>query len=125
MEDDDQTRKSPIPGRPPIPDLAGKQGGNPRFPGPTRPESGIRKSPVSRFGRDRESRSRDRESGSRGRHAGDFLVGAELRIDWAAGCLGPGALVAMKGHGVARGQRGTGAVAQWLRGAQVALLASM
>ena len=71
MEDDDQTRKSPIP-VPPIPDLAGKRGGNPRFP--TRPESGIGKSPVSRFGRDRESRSRDRESGSRGRHAGDFLV---------------------------------------------------
>jgi hypothetical protein len=35
---------------------------------------GIGKSPVSRFGRDRESRSRDRESGSRGRHDGDFLV---------------------------------------------------
>ena len=50
---------------------------------------------------------------------------AGLRIDWAAGCLGPGALVAMKGHGVARGQRGTGAVAQWLRGVQVAPLASM
>ena len=57
MEDDDQTRKSPIP-VPPIPDLAGKRGGN----------------PASRFGRDRESRSRDRESGSRRRHAGDFLV---------------------------------------------------
>ena len=53
MEDDDQTRKSPIP-VPPIPDLAGKRGGNPAS---------------------RESRSRDRESGSRGRHAaGDFLV---------------------------------------------------
>ena len=46
MEDDDQTRKSPIP-VPPIPDLAGKRGGNPRFP--TRPESGIGKSPVSRM----------------------------------------------------------------------------
>jgi hypothetical protein len=58
MEDDDQTRKSPI-HVPPIPDLAGKRGGN----------------PASRFGRDRrESRSRDRESGSRRRHAGDFLV---------------------------------------------------
>ena len=45
-----QTRKSPIP-VPPIPDLAGERGGNPRFP--TRPESGIGKSPVSRFGRDR------------------------------------------------------------------------
>jgi hypothetical protein len=56
MEDasDDQTRKSPIP-VPPIPDLAGKRRGNPRFP--TGPESGIGKSPVSRFGRDRESRS--------------------------------------------------------------------
>ena len=73
MEDDDhwQTRKSPIP-VPPIPDWAGKRGGSPRFPTP--PESGIGESPVSRFGRDRESRSRDRESRSRGRHAGDFLV---------------------------------------------------
>ena len=75
MEDDDQTRKSPIPSPVPpiqVPDLAGQRGGKPRFPTP--PESGIGKSPVSRFGRDRESRSRDRESGSRGRHAGDFLV---------------------------------------------------
>jgi hypothetical protein len=76
MEDDDQTRKSPIP-VPPVPDLAGNRGGNPRFP--TRPASGIGKSPVSRFGRDRESRSRDRELGSRGRHAGDFLVCGHLR----------------------------------------------
>ena len=53
MEDDDhwQTRKSesPIP-VPPIPDLAGNRGGNPRFP--IRPKSGIGKSPVSRFGRE-------------------------------------------------------------------------
>jgi hypothetical protein len=41
-----QTRKSPIP-VPPIPDLAGKRAGSPRFP--TRPESGIGKSPVSRL----------------------------------------------------------------------------
>ena len=66
MEDDDQTRReAPIP-VPQIPDLAGKRGGNPRFPTP--PESGIGKSPVSRFGRDRESLSR-------GRHAGDFPGG--------------------------------------------------
>ena len=72
MEDDDQTRKSPIP-VPPIPDLAGKRGGNPRFP--TRPESGIGKSPVSRFGRDRESRPRP-GTGNRGPAGGmpDFLV---------------------------------------------------
>ena len=38
-----QTRKSPIP-VPPIPDLAGKRGGNPRFP--TRPELGNRESPF-------------------------------------------------------------------------------
>ena len=79
MKDDDhwQTRKSPIPVSP-IPDFKlagpGKRGGISRFPTP--PESGIGKSPVARFARDRESRSRDRESGSRGRHrdAGDFLV---------------------------------------------------
>ena len=38
-----QTRKSPIP-VPPIPDFAGKRGGNPRFP--ARPESGKRESPI-------------------------------------------------------------------------------
>ena len=58
MEDDDQTRKSPIP-VPPIPDLAGKRGGN----------------PASRFGRDREARSRP-GTGNRGPAGGmpDFLV---------------------------------------------------
>ena len=41
-------RKSPVP-VPPIPGLAGKRGGNFQFP--TRPGTGIGKSPVSRFGR--------------------------------------------------------------------------
>ncbi len=44
-----QTRKSAIP-VPPIPDLAGKRRGNFRFP--TRPGTGIGKSPVSPFGRE-------------------------------------------------------------------------
>jgi hypothetical protein len=42
-------RKSPVP-VPPIPGLAGKRGGNFQFP--TRPGTGIGKSPVSRFGRE-------------------------------------------------------------------------
>ncbi len=48
-----QTRKSPIP-VPPIPDLAGKWGGNFKFRFPTRPGTGtgIEKPPVSRFGRE-------------------------------------------------------------------------
>jgi hypothetical protein len=88
-----QTRKSPgpIPRRSPIiPDLAGKRGGNPRFP--TRPESG-NGGPISRSGNGGSpfpdsagngkragntegipvSKPRT-ESGSRGRRAGDFLV---------------------------------------------------
>ncbi len=65
---------------PPIPDLAGNRGGNPRFP--IRPKSGNRESPgpgpVSRFGRDRESGSGPMAAGrgfpGLGRHAprGEF-----------------------------------------------------
>jgi hypothetical protein len=79
MEDDDQTRKSPIQvpaagGVPPIqvPDLAGKRrGGGEGFSDFRLGRNRDSEIPsASRFGRDRESRSRDRESGS-GRHAGD------------------------------------------------------
>ncbi len=78
MEDDDQNpqtrREAPVTPVPQMPDLAGKRGGkfsgNPLFLTPPPAESGIGKSPVSRFGRDRESRSRGRLPGISGSQAG-------------------------------------------------------
>jgi hypothetical protein len=74
-----QRPESPIP-VPPIPDLAGNWGGNPRFP--IRPKSGNGESPFPRAdsagtgkqGSPVSRLGRDRESGSRWRRAGDFLV---------------------------------------------------
>ena len=50
MADDDQTRKSPVPGGP-VPDLAGKRGGGESPIMMMESRIGNLKSPISRFGR--------------------------------------------------------------------------
>ncbi len=83
MEDDDQTRKSPIiiPA-PPIPDLAaGETGRESPIPSPDSPESGIGKSPVNELPDSAGTGNRGPGTGNRG------PAGGTPGISWS-GTLG-------------------------------------